>query len=124
MEQTKVLIVEDDTNIREMYTEALRSVGLTVFTAENGAEGVKQALKQHPDVILMDITLPDFSGHDAVEKIRVDSWGKDAKIIFLTNRTDPANISEAVAAGSEEYIIKVHKTPHEVVNIVRAVSNS
>lgn len=124
MAHTRVLIIEDDENIRALYTDALTLAGLIVDCVGTGKEGVSSALANHPDVILMDITLPDISGHEAVEKIRKDVWGKNAKVVFLTNHSDPKNISDAVAAGSEEYIIKVHTTPKEVVNIVRTVSNS
>ena len=124
MTNTRVLIVEDDESIRTLYSEALSLAGLVVDTAATGTEDVTLALEQHPDVILMDITLPDISGHKAVEKIRLDKWGRTAKVIFLTNHSDPKNIAEAVAGGSEEYIIKVHATPKEVVNTVRTVSNS
>lgn len=123
MKQSKILVVEDDENIRTLYVTALETAGLNVHAVGTGAEGVTYALKEHPSVILMDIMLPDISGHEAVEKIRNDRWGKDAKIIFLTNMSDASDVAQAVAAGSEEYIIKVHTTPHEVVNIVRTASN-
>lgn len=123
MSQTSVLIVEDDENIRALYADALNMAQMVVHTASTGAEGVSIALKEHPTVILMDIRLPDMLGHEAVEKIRLDSWGKHAKVIFLTNMTDAENISAAVAAGSAEYIVKVHTTPKEVVNMVRTVSH-
>lgn len=124
METTTILVVEDDENIRELYSLALENGGLKVLSAATGTEGVKLALEEHPAVILMDIMLPDISGHEAVEKIRNDRWGKNAKIIFLTNMSDASDVAQAVAAGSEEYIIKVHTTPKEVVNIVRTATHT
>lgn len=114
-----VLIVEDDENIRNMYSLAFETEGLTVTTAATAEDGIAIALRDHPRVILMDIMLPDMKGQDAVEKIRLDNWGKDAKVIYLTNMTDVENVSEAVTAGGREYIIKAHTTPKEVVNTVR-----
>lgn len=122
MKTQSVLVVEDDENIRSLYATALEAAGLIVHVAENGAVGVKKALEHQPDVILMDIMMPGINGHEAVEKIRLDSWGKDAKVVFLTNMSDAENVVKAVEAGSDEYIVKVHATPKEVVNKVRTVA--
>lgn len=124
MEQSTILIVEDDRNIRELYVSALEAAGFNVLSAADGTSGVQLALGYHPAVILMDIMLPDISGHEAVAQIRNDHWGKDAKIIFLTNMSDAADVVQAVEAGSEEYIIKVHTTPKDVVNTVRTATHT
>ena len=120
MTESKVLIVEDDESIRTLYATALKVAGLKVLTASDGKEGVTLALEHHPDVIMMDIMMPNMSGHDAVEKIRLDKWGKNVKIIFLTNHSDPKNVFEAVKAGSDDYIVKANTDVKEVVNRVRA----
>ncbi|MCB0445978.1 MAG: response regulator [Gelidibacter sp.] len=119
MNKTDILIIEDDENISDMYRTALEIAGLSVSVANNAKEGIDKALSEHPKVILMDIMLPDMKGHEAVEKIKLDDWGKNVKVIFLTNMIDAENVSKAVSLGSEEYIVKVHTTPKEVVNIVR-----
>lgn len=121
MSTATVLIVEDDTDIRELYALAFETAGLIVLQAKNGAEGVALALEKHPDAVLMDIMMPDMSGHAAVNEIRKDSWGKTAKVVYLTNMTDAENVVHAVERGSEEYIIKANVTPKEVVNHVRMV---
>lgn len=114
-----VLIIEDDTNIRDMYGDALSGAGLTVYKAESGEEGITQALLRHPQVILVDIMMPGMNGHDVVSKIRKDAWGKTARIIFLTNMTDVDHVVTAIAQKPEEYIIKSQTDIKEVVNIVR-----
>ncbi len=116
-----VLIVEDDTDIRELYALAFETAGLIVLQAKDGAEGVSLALQKHPDAILMDIMMPGMGGHAAVNQIRKDPWGKTAKVVYLTNMTDAENVVHAVERGSEEYIIKANVTPKEVVNQVRMV---
>ena len=123
METIDVLIVEDDENIRTLYRDALRGAGLRVHTAKDAAEGVTHALAHHPKVILMDIMLPDTSGLEAVATLREDSWGKTAKVIYLTNRTDPESIFTAVEQGSEEYVVKAHTEIKELINLVRLASN-
>lgn len=114
-----VLIIEDDTNIRDMYGDALSAAGLTVYKAQNGEDGVVQALKERPKVVLVDIMMPGMGGHEVVSRIRKDAWGKTARIIFLTNMTDADNVVAAVAQKPEEYIIKSQTEIKDVVNMVR-----
>lgn len=119
MTKPAVLIVEDDENLLELYASAFTHAGITVLKATNGVEAVDLALEHHPDAILMDIMMPVMHGHKAVEKIRLDPWGKSAKIVFLTNMSDAENVYLAVEQGSEEYIIKANTPVKEVVNQVR-----
>ena len=111
MKKPTVLIVEDDANIRAMYSDAFTLAGVNVMTAENGREGVALALAHHPDAILMDIMMPEMNGHEAVNSIRRDPWGKKAHVVYLTNMSDAENIVHAVEQGSDEYIIKANMTP-------------
>lgn len=120
MKQRKVLIIEDDEFLRELYSKILTGADIGALEASTGKEGVTLALKHHPDVILADVMLPDISGHDAVQQIRLDTWGKNAKVIFLTNRTDAESITKAVKEGSDEYIIKAHTDNKELLNKVRS----
>jgi DNA-binding response OmpR family regulator len=119
MNKATVLIVEDDESIRELYADAFSIAGINVLKAENGSEGVELALKHHPDAILMDIMMPVMNGHAAVNAIRKDSWGKTAKVIYLTNMSDAENIVHAVEQGSDEYIIKANASIKEVLSQVR-----
>lgn len=121
METATILTVEDDSDLREAIAAALGNAGFTVLSAANGAEGVTLALKHHPDVILMDINMPELNGHEAVEKIREDVWGQHAKVIFLTSLSAAENIVHAVESGSEAYIVKPHTSLSEIVQKVREV---
>ncbi len=119
-----VLLVDDDKNIRDLYTMALEAVGFTVLQATDGGEAVALALKHHPAAILMDIKLPTMSGHMAVHTTRKDKWGKDAKIVYLTNMDDVENITRAVEHKTEKYIIKANTEVKDVVNLVRTIAHS
>jgi CheY-like chemotaxis protein len=119
MINTTVLIADDDESIREMYSAAFSAAGINVITAADGNQCVELALKHHPDAILVDIIMPNLNGHEAVSKIRMDDWGKTAKIVFLTNMSDAENVVQAVEERSEEYIIKANTSPKEVINQVR-----
>lgn len=120
MKDRKVLIVEDDEALRDLYSTILASADIQVLSTGVGEEGVQMALEQHPDVIMMDVMLPDISGHDAVKRIRLDEWGKNATVIFLTNRSDAESVVNAVQEGGNEYIIKSHVSNKELLNKVRA----
>lgn len=119
MSKPTVLIIEDDKNLRDLYADAFSLAGITVLETGFGAEGVDLALTNHPDAILVDIMLPGMSGHQTVAKIREDSWGKNAVVVFLTNLSDPANVTYAVEREASAYIVKANTTPKEVVAKVR-----
>lgn len=121
MEKPIVLIVDDDDSIRSMYKDAFDIVNVQTLTAQNGDEGLRLALTHHPNAILIDIMMPGMNGHETVNKLRRDPWGKDAKVIYLTNLSDPENVVSAVAQGSEEYIIKSNLSPTEVVRLTRTI---
>jgi DNA-binding response OmpR family regulator len=124
MDTGSVLIIEDDENVREMYADAFGNSGFKVFQAKDGGEGVRRALEHHPDVILVDILMPVMNGHEVVKEVRKDDWGKDAKIIYLTNLSDPIDVVHAIEKGAEEYIVKANTDIKEVINKVRAVMYS
>lgn len=123
-ETKTVLIVEDDKSIRELYAIALTNEGIDVITAEDGAEGVAIALEKKPSVIMFDINMPVMNGHDAAEKIRLDSWGKNVPIIFLTNHSDAANVAHAHMLNPDDYIVKANIPVKEVINKVRIAMHS
>ena len=114
-----ILLVEDDKNIRELYAMALIGAGFQILMAENGQQGVDLALKHHPDLILLDIDMPIVNGHEAAQKIRLDSWGKTARIVFLTNHSDAQNVAHAIMQKPEDYIVKVNVPIKDMVNQVR-----
>ena len=117
-----VLLIEDDQTLRELYGMAFIKAGLTIIMAENGEQGSRLALTHHPDVILLDIDMPVMNGHQAAEKIRLDSWGKTARIIFLTNHSDAQNVAHAVLQKPEEFIVKAHTPIADIVNQVRTAA--
>jgi DNA-binding response OmpR family regulator len=116
-----ILLVEDDQALRELYAMAFIRAGFTIVMAENGEQGVRVALERHPDLVLLDIDMPLMNGHEAAAKIRLDAWGKTARILFLTNHSDPQSVAHAVMQKPEEYIVKAHTPVHEIVNQVRTV---
>jgi DNA-binding response OmpR family regulator len=102
-----VLIVEDDVALRKVLNDRLTDDGFVALEAENGEEGLAQALAHHPDLIILDIFMPKMDGISMLAKLRAaDSWGKHAKVLVLTNSTDAQTIATVTGYGSIDFLIK------------------
>lgn len=119
MSATKIAIIEDDGVIRQMYRMKFENEGFEVETAENGRDGV--ALVQHmkPDIILLDMHMPEMDGVTALTKIRHESWGKDIPVMVLTNLGEEESPKNLRALGISGYIVKADFTPRQVVARVK-----
>ena len=107
-----ILIVEDEKNIRDGLAYALHAKNFLTLGASNGAEGVKAALEQHPDLILLDLLMPEIDGITALKKIREDVWGARVPVIVLTNVSmdEERLVEDIVAYKPLYYLIKVDWT--------------
>jgi DNA-binding response OmpR family regulator len=118
---SKILIVEDDDAIRNLYNLKLQKENFITTTASNGLEGLRQAKEFNPDLILLDLRMPVMSGDEMLFRLRESSWGSSMRVIVLTN------ISKSEAPHSmrflhvDRYIVKVHHTPSQVVEMVKEV---
>ncbi len=117
--QKNILIIEDEIDIREAMTEAIQDAGFSVTTANNGEAGLKLALEQKPDLILLDLIMPIMGGQETLKKLRLDPWGRNVKVIILTAMDDVTNVASAHEGTIEEYIIKTHTSLDEIVRQVR-----
>lgn len=82
----KVLVIEDETAVLKVLTSKLTREGFTVLGAENGASGLEIALREKPDVVLLDLIMPEMTGLDVLKRIRKENeWGKAVPVIILTN---------------------------------------
>lgn len=115
----KVLVVEDEQDIREAVAEALTDAGFSVLTAPDGISGLALALKEHPDLILLDLVMPGYDGHTVLEKLRQDPWGKSARVVILSSMDDVSNIASAYGSDITSYIIKAHNSLDEIVKKAR-----
>ena len=114
-------IVEDEQAISQMYRIKLEAEGYEVFTAENGAKGL-EVIKQHkPDVVLLDIMMPEMTGDVMLKKLRETDWGKDIKVIILTNVSEEEAMKKVKELGVSDFVIKAQSTPHQVLDVVKRV---
>lgn len=118
--QKKILIVEDETSLRNALRDKLLLEGFIVLEAKNGEEGLGVALRDHPDLILLDIIMPKMDGLTMLKKLREDVWGKNTKVILLTNLSDNEKVSEALLQGSYDYLVKSDWKIEDVVTKIRA----
>ncbi len=96
MNKKIILIAEDDTSIINVLNERLINEGFNVFEAKNGEDGLKIALQEHPDLILVDILMPKMDGLTMLKKLHEDEWGKNAHFIILTNVSEVDQIGDAI----------------------------
>jgi two-component system, OmpR family, alkaline phosphatase synthesis response regulator PhoP len=112
-----ILIVEDDESIGGILSNKLIKEGFDLLRAVNGEEGLKQALAEHPDLILLDIIMPKMDGITMAGKLRQDSWGKDAKIVILTNLS--GSETPILKEGAYDYLVKAETPIDEIVNEIK-----
>lgn len=115
-----ILLVEDEQFFSDQLRDKLKEEGFNVIEAKDGLEGLNAAKKNHPDLILLDIVLPEMDGLAVLKNLRADGWGKDAKIIFLTNYPFEEKAGEALNLGVTEYIIKANWQISDIVGKVKA----
>lgn len=118
-----ILIVEDEAPIQTALGDNLEAEGFEVIKAKNGVEGLERALKEHPDLILLDIMMPQMNGLTMLKKLRTDEWGENAQVIILTNFGDNEKIAEALNEDVSEYLVKSDIKIEELVARIKEKLN-
>jgi DNA-binding response OmpR family regulator len=119
MKETKVLIIEDDELLREIYSTKFELEGFAVDTASDGQEGLLIASSLDPDVILLDMIMPRMSGLEFLRAYHPAVTQHNVKLVVMSNKSSPAEINQAKAMGVLDYLIKSQHTPDEIVHKVR-----
>jgi len=120
MASAKVAIIEDDLAISQMYRIKFEMEGYSVETAENGKVGLDMVEKFKPDIILLDLMMPEMTGDQMLAKLRKESWGKGIKVIILTNKGETEAPSTLEGLDVKKYIVKAEMTPRQVADLVKA----
>jgi DNA-binding response OmpR family regulator len=116
---TKIAIIEDDPVISQMYRMKFESDGFDVQLASDGKRGIALVESFSPDLILLDLQMPEMDGADALEIIRKNEWGKNIPVIILTNLGEEESPKQLRALGIHSYIVKADLTPRQVVQRVK-----
>jgi DNA-binding response OmpR family regulator len=116
MEKT-ILVIDDNTDIRENTAEILELAGYRTFTAENGKQGVELAIKERPSVIVCDIMMPELDGYGVLHLLRKNAETQNIPFIFLTAKTERGDFRKGMEMGADDYITK----PFEDIELLNAV---
>lgn len=120
-----VLIVEDDTSLRDALASRCKQSGYDVEQAENGDAGLELALKKHPDLILLDVLMPKMDGLTLLDTLRADDWGSKAKVIILSNLDATNEILNKVMSDKPSfYLLKANTSLEQIIQKVQEVIKS
>lgn len=120
-EKKKILIVEDDKSLREMYQLRLSINGYDVLEAGDGEEGLNLAIKEKPNLILLDVMMPKMSGMDVLDILKSTPETKDIPIIVLTALMEESVKAKGLVYGADDFLVKAQTMPGQVVEKIEAL---
>jgi len=115
----KIAIIEDDQAISQMYRMKFEAEGYQVETASNGKLGLELAENMKPDIILLDLMMPEMNGDEMLEKLRKTDWGKNIKVFILTNMGEQEAPEAVKNLNVRRFIVKAEMTPRQVAEMVK-----
>lgn len=124
MSATKIAIIEDDMAISQMYRLKFEAEGYEVETAENGKVGLELAEAFKPDIILLDLMMPEMTGDEMLTELRKKPWGKTVTVIILTNLGEEEAPKTLRELKVHSFIVKAEMTPRQVAERVKAALTS
>lgn len=119
LELKRILLAEDDLFLQKMYAVKLGREGLEVDVADDGEKALAAMRARRPDVVLLDIIMPKKDGFTVLEEMKADSALKDIPVIVLSNLGEVEDVKRAKRLGADDYLIKAHFLPSEVVAVVK-----
>lgn len=120
-DKIKILIVEDDKMLVDMYTMKFESEGYQVAKADNGKTGLDLVRKEKPDIILLDIIMPQMDGFQVLKELKKDASLKNLPVVLLSNLGQTDDVKKGLALGANDYLVKANFTPAQVVDKVKEV---
>lgn len=117
--KTKVLLVEDDKMLADMYVTKFSKEGMEIMKADDGVKGLEMAKEHKPDLILLDIIMPKLDGFAVLKELKKDPNMSDTHILLLTNLGQSEDVEKGKQLGADDYFIKANHTPAEIVEKVK-----
>jgi len=117
--KSKILLVEDDKMLADMYVTKFSKEGIQIMKAEDGARGLEMAKKEKPDLVLLDIIMPKLDGFAVLREIKKDPSMSNTHILLLTNLGQSEDVEKGKELGADDYFIKANHTPAEIVEKVK-----
>lgn len=117
----KILVIEDDIFLRKIINKKLSRENYTIVEALSGAEGLELVEKEKPDLVLLDLILPEIDGFKVLARMKKDSKTSKIPVIILSNLGRKEEIRKGIKLGAVDYLVKAHLTPEEIVSRVKVV---
>lgn len=117
----KILLVEDDPFLLDMYSTKFKDVGFNIVVAQDGEMALVKAKEESPDLILLDVVLPKKDGFEVLKTLKSDNQTAAIPVVLLTNLGLDSDVKRGLELGAQSYIIKAHFTPTEVVAKVKEI---
>lgn len=117
----KILLVEDDPLLADIYTTKLQEAGFSLQVVSDGAKVVEEARAAKPDIVLLDIVLPNIDGWEVLRALKADGELKNTKIIILSNLGQKEEVEKGLQMGAARYLVKAHYTPSQVAEEIQNV---
>ncbi|MBU1176948.1 MAG: response regulator [Patescibacteria group bacterium] len=118
-----ILIVEDDKFLRDLLSRKLKNSGYEVEEAVDGKEALKKSKEKKFEIILLDLVLPGINGFEILEEIKKDSETSNIPVIILSNLGQEEEVEKGLRLGADDYLIKAHFTPDEIINKIKRILN-
>src|SRR6476659_2111499 len=118
---TKIMLVEDDNNLREIYEARLLAEGYEIVSAKDGEEALAMAVKEKPDLIISDVMMPKISGFDMLDILRSTPETKNTKVIMMTALSQAEDKARADKLGADRYLVKSQVTLEDVAKVAREI---
>lgn len=115
----KIVVVEDDEMLAEMYQLSIEGAGMTCAVARDGEQALIVIQEHLPDLVLLDLMLPQLNGDEVLKRLRQSDWGKDMKVIISTNISESELPDGLHELGFERLVIKANTSPSELVDIIK-----
>ncbi|MGB9597419.1 MAG: response regulator transcription factor [Candidatus Poribacteria bacterium] len=119
MGKRKILIVDDEADITDTLSFMLQARNFDVVTANNGKEGLAKVKKEHPDLVILDISMPEMDGYNVCNKLRQDNETKDIPIIMLTAKGETEAVIKSYESGANDYVVK----PFNLSTLISRINN-
>ena len=121
MNKESILIVEDDKFLRELMSRKLNNSGFNVEVAIDGKEALKKIKEKKYEIILLDLVLPGMDGFEILGEIKKDNETKNIPVIILSNLGQEEEVERGLKLGAEDYLIKAHFTPDEIIRKIEKI---
>lgn len=117
----KLLLVEDNEFVQRMFGRAFAAAAFDVLTADDGAQALQSAMANHPDIIIMDVMMPNMNGLEALKALKENDATRSIPIVMLSAYDDESLMMQALNLGASRYLLKSSLEPDVIVSIIKDV---